>query len=266
MSNEEIQDLTQFLHEYDPTECLATIELEAVDENTVDNVGGCRLVLFTFISWSSLELPLYPGEDIIVGRDRSRWYVIKLTFIPSLKPCSRYSIVDDRISKRHFRIYSIIYDANSLDFPPLIYCEDLESSNGTYVNGVLIGKITQERVGYLLCDGDVVEIRPLWKFRFHQMNYQVDTRSKGLWSDREACVSSFCSVYSSLFYIVFSRPFWNRRSNVRQGPIRNCIPCDRDTHKEAIGLQGHRFGSFDGESYGTICYNSSGKMGRGAVY
>jgi hypothetical protein len=54
------------------------------------------------------------------------------------------------------------------DFPPLIYCQDLESFNGTYVNGKLIGKITQEKIGHLLCDGDVIEIRPDWKFRFHQ--------------------------------------------------------------------------------------------------
>ena len=103
---------------------------------------------------------------------------------------SRHAIKDDRVSKQHFRIYSILYEANSPQFPALIYCEDLESSNGTYVNDVLVGKITQERVGYLLSDGDVVEIRPHWRFRFHQTNHNRDVRSKGLWSDVEVQYSS----------------------------------------------------------------------------
>jgi len=92
------------------------------------------------------------------------------------------------------------------DFPPLIYCEDLESSNGTYVNDVLIGKITQERIGHLLCDGDEIEIRPLWKFRFRQFNGQLTTRSKGLWSDLEVRIFHSTCVrqlkYFSLYKVV----------------------------------------------------------------
>ena len=122
------------------------------------------------------------------------------------KANSRHAIMDNRVSKQHFRVYSIIYEANSSDFPPLIYCEDLESSNGTYVNDVLIGKITHERIGYLLCDGDVVEIRPLWRFRVHQRDHQLITRSKGLWSDLE--VTSFHSAnVETLNFLVLARPF-----------------------------------------------------------
>jgi len=110
------------------------------------------------------------------------------------KVSSRHAIMDKRVSKQHFRIYSIIYEANSSDFPPLVYCEDLESSNGTYVNDIMIGKITQERIGYLLCDGDVVAIRPHWKFRFHQRVCQLDTRSKGQSSDVEVRIFPFIGV------------------------------------------------------------------------
>src|ERR1700760_3019302 len=84
---------------------------------------------------------------------------------------SDFSIPDNRVSKRHFRLYSIVYEYKKHPaFPPLIYCEDLESYNGTYINDVLIGKISSDRKGYLLCDSDVIEIRPFWKFRFHQEN------------------------------------------------------------------------------------------------
>ncbi|KAB8299933.1 hypothetical protein EYC80_000175 [Monilinia laxa] len=60
-------------------------------------------------------------------------------------------------------------DSKWLDeYPPSVYCEDLESRNGTYVNNVLIGILGNERIGRLLVDGDLIEIRPDWKFRFHQ--------------------------------------------------------------------------------------------------
>ncbi|TGO46114.1 hypothetical protein BCON_0344g00060 [Botryotinia convoluta] len=80
-----------------------------------------------------------------------------------------FSIDSVIVSKQHFRIYTIIYDTEELDkYPPSIYCEDLESRNGTYVNNVLIGIVGNERIGHLLVDGDLIEIRPDWKFRFHQ--------------------------------------------------------------------------------------------------
>ncbi|TVY16057.1 Meiosis-specific serine/threonine-protein kinase mek1 [Lachnellula arida] len=89
---------------------------------------------------------------------------------------SNHLIPDSRVSKRHFRIYSIIYEAGRSDLPPLVYCEDLESSNGTYVNDGLIGIIGQERRGFLLNDGDIIEIRPGWTFQFHQSVHDIVTR------------------------------------------------------------------------------------------
>ena len=85
-------------------------------------------------------------------------------------------IPDSRVSKQHFRIYSIIYEEGRTDLPPLVYCEDLESSNGTYVNDSLIGIICQERRGFLLTDGDIIEIRPYWKFQFHQSMHGLVAR------------------------------------------------------------------------------------------
>jgi len=54
------------------------------------------------------------------------------------------------------------------EFPPQIYCGDLESTNGTFLNGVCIGRLGDEKIGHLLCDGDVVEIKPDSQFEFHQ--------------------------------------------------------------------------------------------------
>ncbi|KAG4034084.1 hypothetical protein MFRU_003g00600 [Monilinia fructicola] len=98
-------------------------------------------------------IPIYAKGYLHIGRDSDGDYSIESTIV----------------SKKQFRIYTIIYDAERLDeYPPSVYCEDLESRNGTYVNNVLIGMLGNERIGRLLVDGDLIEIRPDWKFRFHQ--------------------------------------------------------------------------------------------------
>ncbi|CZR59166.1 related to myosin light chain kinase 2 [Phialocephala subalpina] len=101
----------------------------------------------------NMELPIYAGKELCIGRlDDGK--------------CS-FFIPDSRVSKRHFRIYSVIYDKEKCDeFQPLIYCEDLESTNGTYVNDRCIGMIGFERIGHLLTHGDIIEIKPDWRFRF----------------------------------------------------------------------------------------------------
>jgi pSer/pThr/pTyr-binding forkhead associated (FHA) protein len=109
------------------------------------------------------------------------------------KTLKQFAIHDERISKRHFRIYSVIYeqknnfDTQSESLPPLIYCEDLESSNGTYINGDLIGIIGKEKVAHLLCDGDVIELRPNWKFTFQQSNHQMIFPTSVQAKDMEVC-------------------------------------------------------------------------------
>jgi pSer/pThr/pTyr-binding forkhead associated (FHA) protein len=53
--------------------------------------------------------------------------------------------------------------------PPLVYCEDLESSNGTFVNETFIGSRFSRQRAYLLSDGDVINLRPNWAFQFKQL-------------------------------------------------------------------------------------------------
>lgn len=50
------------------------------------------------------------------------------------------------------------------------------SLNGTYVNGQLIGMAPMISPGYLLSDGDVIEIKPHWKFKFsHHINSPMES-------------------------------------------------------------------------------------------
>ncbi|RKF53518.1 Meiosis-specific serine/threonine-protein kinase mek1 [Erysiphe neolycopersici] len=120
------------------------------------------------------KISIYTGKDVLVGRDATKWYETCWIYLRRINLCFRSEcyINDDYISKLHFRIYSVIYEQNKKsNLQPLIYCEDLESTNGTYINGYCIGRIGHERTGYLLSNGDQIEIRPRWHFRFYQPSH-----------------------------------------------------------------------------------------------
>lgn len=60
------------------------------------------------------------------------------------------------VSRTHCEVYVIEYEPTVNH----IYVRDRKSSNGTFVNGQLIGSGPEMTAGYLLQDGDVIEIRP----------------------------------------------------------------------------------------------------------
>jgi hypothetical protein len=195
MSQETTQDLTQAQaeveddlqeHPEDGTECIATLEYQGKDAVDGERLGDIILRCVVSFPDSFPEIPLYPGEEIRIGRES---HLQPPTYRRTFQ---NYVIDDGRVSKKHFRVYSIIYeqkndDTETAELPPLVYCEDLESSNGTYVNGHLIGIIGKEKVAHLLCDGDVVEIRPSWKFTFHQSNHHMIFPTSTQSRDMEVC-------------------------------------------------------------------------------
>ncbi|PTB67847.1 kinase-like protein [Trichoderma citrinoviride] len=67
-------------------------------------------------------------------------------------------------SRNHCEVYVIVYEPSVNH----VYVRDRKSVNGTFVNGQLIGSGPQITPGYLLEDGDVIEIQPHWKFLFRQ--------------------------------------------------------------------------------------------------
>lgn len=99
------------------------------------------------------------------------------------------------VSGVHFHIYSVIYDDDHVaEFPPLIYCEDHGSTNGTYVNGTLIGKMSSPRSPYLLSDGDVISIRPYWTFLFSQKSQNVEREMDDIQTQELKVFESLTSV------------------------------------------------------------------------
>lgn len=79
------------------------------------------------------------------------------------------------VSKEHFRIYMILYEDGDFDtYPPMCYCEDLDSLNGTYVNDVLIGSNKNPGSPFLLSDGDIISLKPDWTFKFRQLTKAQD--------------------------------------------------------------------------------------------
>jgi hypothetical protein len=96
-----------------------------------------------------------------------------------------------------------VYD-NELkkEFPPLVYCEDLESTNGTYVNDECIGIIGRERIGHLLSDGDIVEIKPFWRFRFQQPIFQTIPRNQTQCDDLQVCAIAHLNIHFSFAHSI----------------------------------------------------------------
>lgn len=113
-------------------------------------------------------LHIYAEEEIRVGRDDDKWYVHNLEYRSYVYIDSTFVLEDSCASKQHFRVYSIVYEkGKDSTLPLLVYCVDLESWNGTYINDKCIGKMGQELRPYLLNDGDTIQVYPHWTFQFH---------------------------------------------------------------------------------------------------
>ncbi|KAI2465909.1 kinase-like protein [Annulohypoxylon bovei var. microspora] len=104
------------------------------------------------------DLPLYPGRSITVGRDHHM---------------NDISINHPYVSRKHFIIYSVVYDPDDDHVhPPLIYVRDRQSLEGTYVDETCIGdKDKSPSLGFYLSRDVVVTIKPHWKFRVSLLDH-----------------------------------------------------------------------------------------------
>ena len=69
------------------------------------------------------------------------------------------------VSRNHCELYTVVYEPGVTH----VYVRDRKSFNGTYVNNMLVGVGPELSSGYLLQDGDVIELKPYWKFTFHEV-------------------------------------------------------------------------------------------------
>ncbi|KAI1460640.1 kinase-like protein [Annulohypoxylon moriforme] len=98
-----------------------------------------------------MDLPLYSGRSITVGRDHH---------------LNDVSINHPYVSRKHFVIYSVVYDPDDNSQPPLIYIRDCQSLEGTYIDETCIGnKAKGPSPGFYLSRDVVISIKPHWKFR-----------------------------------------------------------------------------------------------------
>jgi pSer/pThr/pTyr-binding forkhead associated (FHA) protein len=110
-------------------------------------------------------IPLLSYQDYFIGRTVGS----STTAHPQSRLPPDVQIRSGLVSKHHFRIYMIPYEeVDGSVSPPLVYCEDLRSMNGTYVNDVFIGNQDAPGVPYLLTHGDIITIKPSWVFEFQQ--------------------------------------------------------------------------------------------------
>lgn len=113
-----------------------------------------------------------PMTELIVGRDPSKSQAHVDIHAVEISQ-EYYTINSHEVSAAHFRIYSIVFDSDSDELTPLIYCEDLSSTNGTWLIGEngdreLVGNRKSEKHVTLLTPGQTVTILPHWRFRLEQ--------------------------------------------------------------------------------------------------
>ncbi|KAJ6784231.1 hypothetical protein PWT90_01809 [Aphanocladium album] len=102
--------------------------------------------------WGTEQIPLNDKAILKIGRDES---------------ANTFSIGQDEenyVSRKHCEVYVVLYEVGISH----VYVRDRKSCNGTYVNGLSIGDSHKMSSGHLLTDGDVIEIRPYWRFQFKQ--------------------------------------------------------------------------------------------------
>lgn len=75
--------------------------------------------------------------------------------------------VHSAVSRKHLEFYVVMFD-EGYDCPPMVYVRDMQSTNGTFVNGHLIGQGPCTTPGRLLDSDDLVTIEPHWAFTIDQ--------------------------------------------------------------------------------------------------
>uniref|UniRef100_A0A8H7KB76 Uncharacterized protein n=1 Tax=Bionectria ochroleuca TaxID=29856 RepID=A0A8H7KB76_BIOOC len=126
------------------------------EEDSHDVIAGCLQVYDSRIgSEPQGSIPIWEHQFLKIGRDAKS---------------NTFSIDSDpefMVSRNHCEIYVVVYET-SINH---VYVRDRKSINGTYVNGTLIGVGPNVTPGYLLDDGDEIELRPYWKFKLFQTDH-----------------------------------------------------------------------------------------------
>jgi hypothetical protein len=134
-----------------------------------------------------VERKIYANKEFFIGRDRSKWWAqVQQCRTKATNLFSSYIINDPAISKKHLRIYSVVYDEDTEnDVETLVFADDL-SSNGTYWNGSLIRK---GGGGVLLSEGDRLKLAPNVYLYFHIPGEAADVQHFDVEQESEMKVS-----------------------------------------------------------------------------
>ncbi|KGQ07621.1 Meiosis-specific serine/threonine-protein kinase me k1 [Beauveria bassiana D1-5] len=102
--------------------------------------------------WGTEEIALSDRVILKIGRDQ-----LANSFLIGQD-------AENYVSRKHCEVYVVLYELGISH----VYVRDRKSCNGTFVNGLCIGDSHRMSPGYLLTDGDIIEIRPYWQFLFKQ--------------------------------------------------------------------------------------------------
>lgn len=124
-----------------------------------------------------------PNATVLVGRNESLSHVV---------------LSDPVVSRNQLEIFSVVVDED-YSHPPLVFVRDRGSSNGTAVNGQIIGKGASLTPSRLLEGGDIITIgsHPYLRLRYTELlvvqpaytlsdlqRQEVEVRLELFWSPR----------------------------------------------------------------------------------
>ncbi|KAL7930481.1 kinase-like domain-containing protein [Trichoderma chlorosporum] len=113
---------------------------------------------------SSLNDTCSEDHELPAAYLRLEQEIFKIGRDPDANNFSIQTDLGNLVSRNHCELYVVVYEPSVNH----VYVRDRKSVNGTFVNGQIIGVGPQISSGYLLQDGDSIEIRPHWKFIFRQ--------------------------------------------------------------------------------------------------
>ncbi|TLD33291.1 hypothetical protein PspLS_00480 [Pyricularia sp. CBS 133598] len=159
---------------------------------------------------------LYPGQLLRFGR---------------LPDANDVAILHSAVSRRHLEFYVIMFD-DGPDHRPMVYVRDRQSTNGTFVNGHLIGRGALKTPGRLLSNFDSVMIEPHWRFTIDQdVTTTVGNSLPPLWPADAKAIKHFKITSRSLGSGAYATVF---------------LAEDRKTHQQLM-CKAHRLDRLPGD-------------------
>jgi hypothetical protein len=203
------------------------------------------------LTFSAEPVDIFAKEICKIGRDSESKYRVHgwLLAKPQLTISSNFVLSGDEeglVSRNHCEIYAVKYDSGIHH----IYARDRGSCNGTYVNKISIASDSGISSGYLLQDGDEIQVLPYWKFTLHQPDSPPERELTQLQTEEVKVCKKPDFANCGLTDLAFPGQVHLDQSLSRIRCRSDCVPRDRHDFQETAGVQVGKPGQCQRQEYG----------------